>query len=785
MQLARFRRIQLSTIGEQAVAVLSRPYAASVSAAVAAMSLAALGATLVLKLWNATLGVPFVYQGDGLLGQMIVKGVLDHGWYLTNSNLGAPYGQELYDYPVANGNTLAVLLVKAIGLATHDYATVVNVFFLLTFPLIALTAFLALRGLGLARAVSIVFAVLYALLPYHFLRGETELFLSAYFAVPLGCYLVLSLLLGRPLLASRPGVSGWRRFGSGKNALTLTACVVIGAASLYYALFTLALLAVACLVLLLASRSLRAVLPGLAVMAVIVVTLLLQFAPTLAYRSAHGTDKAVGTRTASESELYGLKLADLLLPTEGHRIGPLARLRDRYTTTTPIPGEGTQAVGIVGAAGLVLAVLAVVLLPFRRDRARAEDPRLPAAGVAAIAAILLGTVGGVSSLFAYVVTPQVHAWNRLAIFIAFFSFVAVGVLVDGLMHRWRPRLTPWLILPALLVVGVLDQTSAAYTPPYSHNQSAFGADARFVHELEARLPRGAMVFQLPYLSFPEAAGLPAGEGGPRGLLLDYAPVRLYLHSSDLRWSYGAMRGRPSDWGLHLQTVPPSSLAAAVAASGFAGVTVDRLGYPRRSGDLIAGLARTLGSKPLYSPTRRFAFIDARVYRQRLNRLLTPDELLALRTAVLRPIQAHWGPGFWPPEHSQGKTLRWTKGREASIALDNPAPETRQVQLDVLLATGSTSPGPSVQVTFPDGTGASIVAGPAGARLQRTLSIFPGHNVIRFATDAPPTRTALGDPRPAIYLRVEDAVVTDASFPSLQGQAFVAPLLRVPLLLGAS
>ena len=46
-------------------------------------------------------------------------------------------------------------------------------------------------------------AVLYAVIPYHFLRGEVHLTLSAYYAVPLGCWLILAGMGHADLFASR------------------------------------------------------------------------------------------------------------------------------------------------------------------------------------------------------------------------------------------------------------------------------------------------------------------------------------------------------------------------------------------------------------------------------------------------------------------------------------------------------------------------------------------------------------------------------------------------------
>ena len=82
-------------------------------------------------------------------------------------------------------------------------------------------------------------------LPYHFYRGEDHLFLSSYYAVPLGAYLVLAVLGDQPLFARRAAVGGCLRGLRDGRSVTLGLCAVIGLASgtYYYSLFTVVLVA--------------------------------------------------------------------------------------------------------------------------------------------------------------------------------------------------------------------------------------------------------------------------------------------------------------------------------------------------------------------------------------------------------------------------------------------------------------------------------------------------------------------------------------------------------------
>src|SRR5262249_54064521 len=146
-----------------------------------------------LRLWKLNVRIPIVYWGDAIFYLTEVKGIIEHGTYLTNANLGAPFGQQLYDFPQGADN-LNLLILGVLGFFTNDAALTINLFSLLTYPVVALSALLVLRRLGLSRPAAFLCAVLFTMLPYHFFRNEGHVLLSAYWAVPLGAYLVLVLL---------------------------------------------------------------------------------------------------------------------------------------------------------------------------------------------------------------------------------------------------------------------------------------------------------------------------------------------------------------------------------------------------------------------------------------------------------------------------------------------------------------------------------------------------------------------------------------------------------------
>ena len=588
-----------------------------------------------LQLWRADLSVPLRYApaDDAKFYLMLVKGIIDHGWYLTNSSLGAPFGQHLYDYP-QGGDNLSLLMIRGLALLSSNPALVANAFFLLTFALVSLSCYLVLRRLGVTAAVATVVTVLFSLLPYHFFRGESQLLLSAYYSVPVSALMFLELLDGRAM------------FGGRRSLATIGLCVVIGSANAYYATFALVLILGATVVAAVLRRW-RSARDGVLIVVLVVATLAVNLAPTLVYEAGHGRDAAVA-RTATEDQrspyALDLRLTNLVVPVPDSRITPLRRIATGYDrAAAPAYCETCYAsLGVAGTVGLGwLAVCALAALAGATGWFGARRLfRHASAGVAI--AIAVGTVGGLSSVFEFVVTPDVRAWNRISVVIAFLSLLAVALLLDALVQRLRARrwgaAVAGLLLAVVLAFGVFEQTTAEDVPAYAANARQWHSDGVFVDRIQARLPRGASVFQLPYVPFPEGyPNTPVG-GSVATYATKYEPLRGYLHSSTLRWSYGAIKGRPADWASQLAGRPLSYLLPAITAAGFDGLWVDPAGFePGIAQRLRPALRSLLGAQPLLSPDRDLWFFDLRRYRARLERADTPAQLVALRAHTLHPV----------------------------------------------------------------------------------------------------------------------------------------------------
>src|SRR5205085_2792090 len=146
------------------------------------------------------------YSKDGFWVVSWLKSVVTDGWYLQTPELGAPFGADMYDFPMAD--SFQFLIVKFLALFTSDHFLIYNIYFLATFPLTTLITLFVLRHFRIQDGPALAASLLYTFLPYHFYKGFVgHLFLSAYYVVPLIGMVMLWLSLDRLTLFTRKGIA--------------------------------------------------------------------------------------------------------------------------------------------------------------------------------------------------------------------------------------------------------------------------------------------------------------------------------------------------------------------------------------------------------------------------------------------------------------------------------------------------------------------------------------------------------------------------------------------------
>lgn len=683
---------------------------------------------------HADLTIPIDIVSDYNLSQEMVTIVVRDGHYYVNPLLGAPGQQQLYDFPILQWTHL--ILLAAIKLFTRDPGFAINLFYFLGYPLIAVTSLYSLRRLGVSTGLSVAGAVLYAFIPFHQLRNEGHLIYSCYYLVPLVAMVTVWVSTARELFRwSRKGAKNSARWLTRDGLVSLLVCVFVGWDNPYYAFFGAALLAVGGLLGWLRSEDRR----SLVAAGILLVTLLLSFGvgllPNLVYVHQHGR-AAAAQRLPQESEIYGLTVVQMLAPVTNHRIPAFAQWKTKFNSVAVLVNENdTASLGIVGAVGF-LALLVCLFLK--------ECPAvLHSLSILNLFALLLGTIGGLGAVFSFLISPQLRGYNRVSVYISFFSIAAVLLILDRLISHSAngpSRAVSMVVLPSLLLlIGIPDQVPSGLLRGRDSVERRFKEDARFVQHIERLVPPNTMIFQLPYDPFPESPPIHA--------MTDYDELRGYLHSGSLRWSYGAIRGRADDeWLAAVSREPVDQMLLTIAAAGFGGIYIDRYGYSDSAAALESQLRTLLGNGPIVSDGGRLSFflLDKDGVAS-LHRQVPPERQANLENA-LHPLLAGPGKGCWGKEGSDADDWHWC-GRTATIDIVNASKSGRKILLEATFVTGH----PAASILTVEGAGLSqkLTVSSAGTHWQVTLMAPPGETAINLASDATQV-SAPGDPRDMFF-----------------------------------
>jgi hypothetical protein len=490
--------------------------------------------------------------------------------------------------------------------------------------------------------------------------------------------------------------------------------IVTASAGAYYAFFACASYAFAGLYGWVIHGTWRAAVSAALVVAPVVAVGFAYHLPTMVYHSKFGKNP-ITDRFPEEADSYGLKIAHLLLPTNDHNFRPFANTRTMFTAAPnrPAEGESASSFGIIGGTGLI-ALLVLIFLPSRR--------RWPEGAMAALALflILLSTIGAFGSLFNLLVTPQIRAYNRIGVFIAFPCFFIVLWWLDRFLLTRTGRLMKqarYPIFAALLLFGYFDQTPWGWNPlnprameKIDRMAEQFREDKRFFKKIEEMMPAGSKIFCLPHTRFPESP--------PTNRMGVYEHGRGYLMTDTLYWSYGAIKGREVDvWAQDVATSKPDEKLRRIIARGFDGLLIDGRGFSMsRDVDHAAAFVNRLnelyravagsqaGRLPeiVHEDGKQF-FLDIRPYRTAYQRI-DPVGYARSVTEEAEWVAPIWLGGCLLAEPEGGERVVWGPF-DAQLVLINPAERTRKFDLWFTIGVDTVGPfdisfGPPLNEAFP-------------------------------------------------------------------------------------
>ncbi len=539
------------------------------------------------------------FSGDGTFGIALVKSIQENGflgiWF--NSRIGAPETATLIDYPVL-GNMMALIL-WVISWFTSSTPRIMYIYLIVTFILDGVSMSLLLRKIKINKETAFVISSLFAFAPYHFYRYLGHSSLINYMFVPIAIYLALNIL----------GI-----LKDEKKWKVVICAVLLGLGYGYYYAFGLILLAVAYLVRFIKLEKKEEIVKQLWVIVAVLATVFITLMPQIIYSIVNGNNAEVGRRMFYEQEIYGLKIINLLLPVSYSRIEALRNFTASYSSSgAPLVNENvTASLGFIGSFGFILLCLALIVSLTKKGKCEGKEWELiDFLSLTTLVFVLMGVIGGFGEIFNWAITSQIRCYNRSSIFITALSLMMMAILMNKV--ECKKKSLSIILCIFVLGVGCFDQINI-YTANWQESgiKPSQKMYESFFTEVENSLDTGAMVYQLPYLDFPEAGAING--------VSDYKHFVAYLFTDDLRWSYGAVRGRNLvAKELNIDDGMSYKFLSGLKKVGFQAVYIDLDGYAD-GGEQILAFYNALGIVPIVSE-------DGKLYVYDISKLELSEGLL--------------------------------------------------------------------------------------------------------------------------------------------------------------
>lgn len=565
---------------------------------------------VLMDMKNFDLAYPMSYDGGDGMSYLTNAVMLTEGSTVVETDrLGAPYGYVGYDFYASSFHGFDNMLLKILVGITNHPALSVNILFLLLFPMISLSSYFVLRQMRVKQWVAVGGALTYAFMPYLFMRGMNHFVLASYYFVPMSILYCVWIYQDDNFMCFNKGF-----FKNWKNwfAIILSACIANNGIA-YYAFFTCFFLIVTGLVKALKEKKLRYFGKACSLIGFVVLFMLISLIPTFNYILKNGVNDEGVVRTIDGVETYSLKIAQLFMPLNSHGNSYLEGIINEYNEAMPLVNENYMSyLGVMGCVGFLILLVVLFLKNMGDDKP--FKVQLEILSLLNIAGILLATIGGFGSLFGLLVTAMIRCYNRISIFIAFIAIAAVCILLSVLCDRiWSIEKYGAAVRNCIYggfaaVVSLVMLWGIWFQYPglmydYLGFKEYFISDKEFIESIEAKLPEGAMIYQLPYHEYPE--------GGSVNDMNDYDLWVGYIHSKNLRWSYGGVVGREADnWLRTIDNSDIPDMIKKIKEKGFQGIYIDRRAYEDDElHELESELEKELGVQPMISSNKKLSFFN--------------------------------------------------------------------------------------------------------------------------------------------------------------------------------
>ena len=520
------------------------------------------------------------------------------GWwhYTVANHYGFPYGMNLNYFPGLDitENTFA----RLVTIITGQPFIGINLLLIISFPLVAVMAYAAIRLMGLRGPLAIALGVAFTFIPWHWGRALGHLYLATLYGAVAG--MILALLVGSGRLQQWCACEDRRRR---RWYFALIALLVIVAAwsAIYYAFFTAMMLAAAVLWRVAQGDRVKKLLIGAIPLVSLAVVAFIGLLPSILARASNPEVVNLGQRDPMDTVKYGGDLAISVLP------APYNSLLGGYNTFvgtmfSQAPSEEQNLLTNYGTwiTSACLLVFIFGLVRYFRRRALntwtpVDDlarPSITFTGYLLMLMVLVFGPWSLNFLVANLLITQIRDWNRLLpLMLLLFILGAAGAIAGA---RWtRNSIVTFGVALVIVLITILDSIipwKGLYDDVAHGGRAIVEQGAQYAAAVNKAIPEHCGIFQLPIMIYPE-------NGIAEPNLNDYDHFLVGLTNGDKDFSYGAMRDTSDvNWQLDYTGGISGFQVPELKQKGFCAVHVDTRGFEHP--EVIEDQLKSLFGKPI-------------------------------------------------------------------------------------------------------------------------------------------------------------------------------------------
>ena len=569
------------------------------------------------------------YGGDRFATYNVVQNIKDSGWIYSNPRLAAPFTADFIDFLVIHTDNLANLLLKIIFYFSNNIFFSVNILFIINCIFISTISYFVLIYLKINRLIALLASLTYTLLPYIIIRNIGHLFLSMYLFIPLGLLLCFWIYTDDNFFNIKKNF-----FKIKQNVIGIIFCFLIANnGNGYYPFFV-------CFFVLLTGiiktefKYIKKIYPAIILVFLLSFLFFINLTPSIINNIINGKNIEVAVRQYIETELYGLKISQLLIPMRSHGLNFLIDIIYKNENSLLVTENRMSYLGIYGSIGCLILLVYIFIKKERNN----DNNLLFLLSRLNIGAILLATIGGFSSLLAIIFSIQLRAYNRISIFIAYISILAVSIILNSFLNKIpnKKKIYFNILFFVFSILGILFQYPFSLSEKYLSEKEhvSFVNDSAFIQHIETLVPDGSMIYQLPFHRYPEEP--------PKNEMRDYTPFIGGFFSKNLRWSYGAIKGRyPDYWHQKVNLLPIDIKIQILSLVGFEGILIDKRAYTLD--DIIIleqSISDILNYNCIYSLDKNLIYFSLAEYNKNNNLLYTIENLKLIKDNILNDIDEY-------------------------------------------------------------------------------------------------------------------------------------------------